>query len=153
MKGGGGIASAALVAIAGAVLGAALASCASQPREPSYAYVDARRDDIRDLWMQIRQWRVEGGMAADPRAHVIRTAGSASVGTLRVCPADPETDRCRDVCNLKDAICDNAERICGIAEEIGNDPWSAEKCASAKASCKEARERCCRCASEQSALH
>ena len=134
-------------AAAGVVL---LASCGSQSSEPSYAYVDDSRDQIRLLWQQIRDWRVEGGMGADPQTHVIRATDNHPVRALRVCPAAPETDRCQDVCDLKDAICDNAERICEISREIGDDPWSAEKCSSAKASCKEARERCCRCTAGES---
>lgn len=134
-----------------AAAGAAPAGCAKKRSEPSYAYVDASRDEIRDLSAQIRDWRIEEGMGPEPQTHVIRATDSDSVSALRVCPAAPETDRCRDVCDLKDAICDNAERICDIAREIGNDPWSAEKCSSAKASCKEARERCCRCTAEESA--
>lgn len=131
--------------------GALVPSCTSRSQEPSYAYVDASRDEIRALWRQIRDWRVEGGLEPDPQSHVIRATDSHAVGALRACPATPETDRCRDVCDLKDAICDNAERICELAREVGNDPWSAEKCASAKASCKEARERCCRCIAEEGA--
>lgn len=141
---------AAYVAAAIAV-GTLATSCATRSPEPSYAQVDASRDEIRTLWHQIRNWRVEGGMGADPQSHVIRATDSYTVRALRVCPAVPESDRCRDVCNLKDAICDNAARICGLSDEIGNDPWSAEKCSSAKASCKEARERCCRCTAEENA--
>jgi hypothetical protein len=129
----------------------ALGSCATRAAEPTYAEVDKSRDEIRALWLQIRDWRVEGGMGADPQSHVIRATDSYPVRALRVCPAAPETERCQDVCDLKDAICDHAERICELSREIGDDPWSAEKCASAKASCKEARERCCRCTAEESA--
>ena len=72
-------------------------------------------------------------------------------GAQRVCQAQvPST--CNDVCNLADAICDNAERICEIAAELGSDDkLGQEKCASAKASCREAKQRCCSCADKAKA--
>lgn len=117
--------------------------------EPSYEDVDEGRASIQELWQEIREWRVEGGMEPHPQTHVMRATESHSVSALRACPTAPQTGRCRDVCNLKDAICDNAERICRIARAIGNDPWSAQRCSGAKASCKEARERCCGCVAEE----
>lgn len=138
------------VAVIGALLGGAVASCA-RARSPraSYEQIDARKDDIRDLWMQIRGWRVEIGMSPDPDRHLVQMVRPRSVSDLRVCPSEPHTRTCQDVCNLKDAICDNAARICHIADELGDDSWADEKCASAKASCKEARQRCCRCAASE----
>lgn len=117
--------------------------------EPSYEDIDESREEIRQLWREIREWRVSGGMDADPQTHAMRATDRHTVDALRSCPARPETDRCRDVCDLKDAICDNAERICRIARRIGNDPWSEERCSRAKASCREARERCCECIAEE----
>jgi hypothetical protein len=55
------------------------------------------------------------------------------------------SDTCKDTCTLADSICDNAGRICEIAGELVGDAWAAEKCASGKASCDAARERCCGC--------
>jgi hypothetical protein len=74
-------------------------------------------------------------------------AMSRSVDQIRICRVekDPTTAVCTDTCNLKDAICDNAESICRIAGELGNDDWADKKCSSAKASCKEATQKCCEC--------
>ena len=56
---------------------------------------------------------------------------------------------CDDVCSLADAICDNAEAICTIADELGkDDDFAQDKCTSAKASCREAKQKCCGCSSE-----
>jgi hypothetical protein len=146
-----------LVALFGVVAGVALAACAgkSQSREaaaPSaasgYEPLDGRKDDVRELWIQIRQWRVELGMAAEPAPgdeHLVAQA----VGSLRFCAAtdaEPTGGTCGDVCNIKEAICDNADSICRIADELEGDAWAAGKCKSAKASCKEATDRCCACA-------
>jgi hypothetical protein len=57
----------------------------------------------------------------------------------------PPIPRCTDVCELGTAICDNAEDICAIAAELGDDAWARDKCDSAKASCREAQEGCCEC--------
>lgn len=67
----------------------------------------------------------------------------------RVCEPPPEpSPSCTDVCNLAEAICDNAGDICRIADELADDYWAKEKCRSAKASCKEAKEHCCGCEGE-----
>ena len=146
---------AAALVTAGAIWALAnLAGCGSAtPPEPSHDEVADGRQEIRELSLQIRDWRARGGMEPAPQSHVIRATHSESVHALRACPTAPETDRCQDVCALKDAICDNAERICGIARAIGNDPWSAKRCKSAKASCKEASERCCACIADENRRH
>ena len=105
------------------------------------------RNEITALWAQIRDWRREGGMDVEPDDSQVMAMKRMSVSSAaRACalPAAPRR-ACGDVCDLGDAICDNAESICGIADELGNDAWAREKCDSAKASCREAQERCCRC--------
>jgi len=57
----------------------------------------------------------------------------------------PVTQTCSDSCKLADSICENAGRICGLAEDLGNDRWAKEKCSSGTASCEAARKRCCGC--------
>ena len=66
---------------------------------------------------------------------------------MRICPDEyePVTEECQDVCSLAGAICENADSICRIAGELPGDTWAEGKCDSAKASCKEAKERCCSC--------
>ncbi|HET6610933.1 MAG TPA: hypothetical protein VFG83_03055 [Kofleriaceae bacterium] len=134
----------------GFIVGLCLASCAGPAHQTSpYERSDAHKDEIRDLWIQIRGWRVEAGMTPDPSTAVIRATAPMSIGRLQICPANPRTETCQDVCNLKDAICANAARICDIAAKLGGDPWADGKCASSKASCKESRARCCECAEDE----
>ena len=104
------------------------------------------RDEITALWTQIRDWRREARLPVEPRREDVIAMSKTTVKAAEaVCPVGHTIpDSCGDVCSLADAICDNAESICGIADEL-NDPWAREKCDSAKASCREARQRCCRC--------
>lgn len=108
----------------------------------------AQRSEIIALWTQIRDWRLEAKMDLNPDpATLISIKGQSVKNAQRVCPdghSVPTT--CNDVCNLADAICDNAERICDIAAELGpDDKLGVEKCESAKGSCKEAKQKCCKC--------
>jgi hypothetical protein len=136
---------------------AALASCASQ--QPSsharFERIDANKQAIHDLWMQIREWRFEAGLrGVEPPFELKLRMSQVPLRSLRdVCPddtadADPVPEICTDVCNIADAICDNADAICRIADELEGDTWAADKCRSAKASCKEAKQRCCQCKSK-----
>ena len=72
-------------------------------------------------------------------------SGSAAEGGRQVGIRGQPQHRCADVCELGSAICENAEDICAIAAELGDDAWAKDKCDSAKASCREAQERCCQC--------
>jgi len=132
----------------GAILALAVgvaASCASSQRP-----VDTRRNEITALWTQIRDWRREAGLDVEPRREdVIQMSNTPMKSVEPVCSADhsvPTT--CGDVCSLADAICDNAEQICILADEL-KDQWSADKCANAKASCREAKRNCCKKCSEE----
>jgi hypothetical protein len=131
--------------VLGAVLGAVLAACASRPSMMPAAELELRQKEIQDYWMQIRQWRVERGWSAEPVPP--RPEERAVTPATRKCETtrEPSTDTCQDTCNLKDAICDNAESICRIAKQLENDGWADGKCRSARASCAEARQRCCEC--------
>jgi hypothetical protein len=129
-------------------------ACSSRASHPPlasseyYQHSDKRKDEILVLWKQIREWRVEElGLPANPNRTELSAVYRSSVGRLRICPKQPKpkTPKCTDVCTIKDAICDNAEDICRIANELPSDSWARDKCTSAKASCKEARQRCCSC--------
>ncbi len=107
-------------------------------------------NEITVLWAQIRDWRREAHLDVEPRREdVIAIYNTPMKSAEPVCSADhsvPST--CSDVCSLADAICDNAEQICILADDL-KDQWSADKCASAKASCREAKQRCCKKCSEE----
>jgi hypothetical protein len=107
---------------------------------------------ITILWSQIRDWRLEAGMKVDPAPEsLLGVRGRSVKEAAKVCPdTHPITKTCDDICSLADAICDNAEAICDIADKLGRDDHQAqEKCTSAKASCKEAKQRCCTKCSEE----
>ena len=132
----------------GLLLGIAIAvavSCGgAQPPPPPYD----KHTQIAILWGQIRDWRREAKMPLDPsRSNMIQFERSPLDQVKRVCTDGHEVPKtCDDVCYLSDAICDNAEAICGIAKDLGDDDtFAKEKCASAKASCRESKQRCCDC--------
>jgi hypothetical protein len=107
-----------------------------------------KRAEIIALWTQIRGWRLDANMDLDPEARTVFQLRKQTVSQAKqICPAThPVPATCNEVCNLADAICDNAERICDIAAELGpDDKLGQEKCESAKASCREAKQRCCQC--------
>jgi hypothetical protein len=142
--------SAALVALALAGLVAAAVTACVKPasRAVSSEVRIQKLNEITTLWAQIRAWRREEGMELEPpTAAVIQWRGRSVPEAAGVCPSShPVPATCGDVCNLADAICDNAERICTLADELGPDDHLAQdKCASAKASCREAKQRCCAC--------
>jgi hypothetical protein len=126
----------------GVAAAAIVAACVRPAPRPT-----PNRDEIMALWTQIRDWRHEAGLNVEPEPASILATRRLSVQKARVvrsCPPVPPK-ACYDVCSLADAICDNAERICSIAAETPGDAWAAEKCDSAKASCREAKDRCCAC--------
>jgi hypothetical protein len=68
----------------------------------------------------------------------------------QICPENHAVPpACSDVCSLADAICDNAEQICILADELGKgDTWAQDKCTSGKGSCRLAKKKCCSKCSE-----
>lgn len=129
----------------------ALPSCAGRPAPSQWQAQQARKNEITALWTQIRDWRREAGMGVDPNPTVVfAMSRETATAADQTCPYQIP-NACGDVCNLADAICDNAESICAIADELGDDPWARGKCDNAKASCREARQRCCECAAHDTA--
>jgi hypothetical protein len=55
------------------------------------------------------------------------------------------SDRCSNACTLATSICDNQRRICELARSLTGDDWAANKCETARASCKAAHDSCCTC--------
>lgn len=131
-------------------LGIVIAACAARPpAAPEWQRRQQRMNELTTLWVQIRDWRREARMDLDPSpSSMMQWRGRGTVPeAARACPDNHQVPRsCDEVCNLADAICDNAEAICGIADELGKDDAPAqEKCVSSKASCREAKQRCCAC--------
>lgn len=120
------------------------AACAGGQK--SWELRQQKKHDLGILYSEIREWRREAGLDLEPPLHEInQIRRTKSVKEVKaVCPSHPVTSSaCADVCTLADHICDNAESICAIAAELEGDSWAAEKCASAKASCREAKKKCC----------
>jgi hypothetical protein len=110
----------------------------------------AKENEITTLWAQIRERRHEAHMDVDPNPSDVFQLRNRSVPEAkRVCTAAHEVPaKCDDICDLAAYICDNAETICKIADDLGKqDEYAQDKCASAKASCREAQQRCCNCSS------
>lgn len=137
--------------VAGTLVAAVIVACGgAQKVDTGYD----KRDEILTLWTQIRDWRMRAKLPVDPSPGSMHQFAPRPLPDAKnVCPEDlvaPKT--CDDVCSLGEAICDNAERICKLADELGKDDrFAQEKCASAKASCGEAKERCCICAKDAEA--
>ena len=129
----------------GLLIALVILSCA-RPHLPGEG-VD-KRQEILNLWTQIRQWRHEHSWDLEPPSSLIQYTRNQTVRDARnVCPDGTRVPTtCGDVCTLGDDICDNAERICTLADELGkDDQFAQEKCTSAKASCREGKQRCCDC--------
>jgi hypothetical protein len=57
---------------------------------------------------------------------------------------DPRSSRCKQVDRLTKSICDDAKKICKIADEL-NDSWSRDRCDQARANCAAALQRSKNC--------
>jgi hypothetical protein len=142
-----------IATLAGIVAGVTIGACMKGPSgPPSWQKNLEKKNEITALWTQIRDWRQEAGMDLDPASKTIlqverRTA--KKVARERLCPAKPPPAACDDMCGLSEAICENSESICAIAAELAPDDWAEQKCNSAKASCREAKQRCCSCDAPQ----
>ncbi len=126
--------------VVGIVIGACVAKRGTMPT--------GGKTEITALWTQIRDWRREAGMDVEPPRAAVIQADRFDVSTARsapICRTYTPTPACDDVCSLADAICDNATSICDLSDEMPGDAWAEDKCNSAKASCREAKERCCSC--------
>jgi hypothetical protein len=131
---------------AGVALAGLIVACHTVPAPTVSAYQKA--DEITMLWTQIRGWRHDARMDLDPTpASLTAVIGKQVPDAKRACPDGHEVPKtCDDICDIADAICDNAEAICGLAAELGKaNTWAQDKCTSAKASCRESKQRCCDC--------
>jgi len=158
-----------VVAAVVAALAAGLAACGAQqkpaPVMPPHAAdagaqptaadagmgsMTARPDDVR---AEIRRLdadistRLDAGGVGVPTEAAVAAARAISMDAAKaVCtPAEPTPTACADACTLGDAICDDAGRICKLADQLPGDTWAADRCAAGKASCETARQRCCDC--------
>ena len=133
--------------VAGVALAAFVLSCATDGRIRNGEDRMAKMNEITSLWTQIRQFRAEMNMPLDPPVSFLTEFKNKTVkDAQRVCPDNHRVPKpCEDNCTLSGHICENAELICKIADELGEHDRAQEKCTSAKASCREAKQKCCNC--------
>jgi hypothetical protein len=135
----------------GAIIAIIVACGGRQSLMPDWQIRQHKLDEMDRRLGEIRQWRHEHGMGIEPTSVDISFVRSKTVPQAKnVCPADHVVPKsCSDICVLSDDICDNAEAICAIADELGKDDKEAQdRCASGKASCREAMKHCCECQPE-----
>jgi hypothetical protein len=138
--------------VKGIALGLAVAalvlSCATG-RVPPGDRLD-KMNEINLLWTQIREFRGDMGMQLEPAASMLVEFRNKSLHEAkRVCADNHHVPKpCQDTCTLSGHICENAELICKIADSLGEHDRAQEKCTSAKASCREAKQKCCNCSAK-----
>jgi len=139
--------------VKGIAIGLAIAvlvlSCAVGGNRPVADRID-KMNEITSLWTQIRQFRSDMGMPLEPSATMLNEYRAKTVkDAQRVCADNHRVPKpCEDTCTLSGHICENADLICKIADELGEHDRAQEKCTSAKASCREAKQRCCNCSAK-----
>ena len=102
---------------------------------------------IEALWAEIEDQRGRAGMTEPIAAGTLERMANQPIPDVRTScepPAQPSTT-CQDVCTLSASICDNAESICRLSGELGDDDWASDKCQHATAACAESTSRCCAC--------
>jgi hypothetical protein len=139
----------------GVALGLAIAivvACGGRQKPaPDWSTKLRMENQITALWTQIRDWRREARLNTEPRSTDLFEVRALSVPEAKaVCRAAHRVPAaCEDICGLSTAICDNAEAICDLADQLGKqDDYAQEKCASGKASCREAKQKCCNCSAK-----
>jgi len=110
-----------------------------------HAEIDALDRRIAD---QLARAHVTPPAVASCSGASCATAMSQPFATPAVSDAACHTaasDKCTDACTLSTAICSDQQKICDLAAQLADDDWAANKCASARASCKAAHDNCCSC--------
>jgi hypothetical protein len=121
-----------------------LAACATAGRRGE-GQDDTQRQEIIALSGKISEWRREAGLAPTPATRMFNAFYQQPSRPAPISPMTNVPEACRDICSLADYICQAADDVCRIAGDLPGDDWARRKCASAKASCVEARERCDAC--------
>lgn len=152
----------------GALLTLTAASCTgSAPRQPAATAPElaaprpegatespgAMRAEIDVLHRRIGELRTQAGHSREPAPSspeepMSDRSGDAETGETEHLRCTSYPGSCGDPCSLSAAICESADKICGLAEELSGDAWAAEKCQSARKSCGEASALCCGCVAE-----
>lgn len=121
----------------GVGLGLAIAACAMRPKSETPLMPDPH-GEIDAAAARIDRNRAELGLEPS-------VAPELQPMTARPVCQRSESETCKHVCTLADAICEDAGKICEVEKKLPGDRWAADKCAAANDTCAKAGERCCRC--------
>ena len=145
----------ALVAIAFACGGARPKTAASAPSAQSTEDPRAQggpRAEIEALDREIANDMAKANIAQPATAACSGAACAAAMSAPFATPTTTDlqcrpaqSQHCTDVCTLSTSICSNQQKICDLAKQLPGDDWAANKCESARASCKVSNENCCTC--------
>lgn len=106
---------------------------------------DRGQAEITALYNRIGDMRLELGLKPRPARQFLRASTDDKDAPAWSPAAEPATPQCQDVCDLAEHICAAKDDICRIAGDMGDDPWSRDKCTEARASCREAKALCTSC--------
>lgn len=154
-----------LVAVLGAACAVAIACGGSRPRSVTAAPAAGAsaveggphgeggpRGEIDRLDREIAGEMQKAHVPQPPTAACSGAGCAAAMSTPFVTPTTTDlqcrpatSDRCTEACALSTSICRNQQRICDLAGQLPGDDWAANKCESARASCKAAHDSCCSC--------
>ena len=143
----------------GALCAAAIACSAShksaavapvQPEQhPMGGSAGDAHSQIEQLASQIDAQRAQMALPEPPHvatmsAHATPMSNTPNSRTDNQC--HPGTsDTCQDSCKLADSICESAQKICNLAQQLPGDAWASGKCESGKSTCDAAHQKCCGC--------
>jgi hypothetical protein len=145
----------------GALVAVALACGGARPKAPSAPSAQSTEDpraqggpraEIEALDREIANDIAKAHIAPPQAAPCSGAACAAAMSAPFVTPTTTDlqcrpaaAQRCTDLCTISTSICNNQQKICDLAKQLPGDDWAANKCESARASCKASNESCCTC--------
>jgi hypothetical protein len=114
----------------------------SAPPQPVAGESNDPHQRIQQLAQKIDAQSTQLGLSHD--LGIAQPETKAPPLAVRQCTAGPST-ACQDVCRLDDSICDNAKKICELADQLPNDDWAAQQCRNARVTCEASHDKCCAC--------
>lgn len=123
-------------ASAGAPAPQTMPSADSHPDDPNH-------QQIEQLATAIDQDRIKIGLPANTHA-MSAPISPVAPENARVCEA-PLDSKCGQSCTLSTTICENADKICKLADQLEGDGWAKGKCVDAQQTCGDAKKQCCDC--------
>jgi hypothetical protein len=114
----------------------------SAPPPPAAGESSDPHQRIQELAQRIDVESTQLGLSHDLAVAQPETKGPPLA--VRQCTAGPSA-ACQDVCRLDDSICDNAKKICELADQLPNDDWATQQCHNARVTCEASHDKCCAC--------